>query len=79
VKKDGPPATIDTYSILTTEPNAATASINHERSPLLLTSDEQRDTWLDGTTADATALVRPIDGALLRIVQAGSEKEDFAI
>lgn len=78
VKKDGSPVEIDTYSIMTTAPNGATASINHERSPVILATDDQRDTWIDGTMADAIALVRPIDGNMLRIVRAGPEKKDLA-
>ncbi len=77
VKKDGPNVDIDVYSFMTTEPNSATSSINHERSPLLLMSDEARDTWLDGSRNEAKALVRPISGDALRIVQEGFEKKDL--
>ena len=77
IKKDGPNVDIDVYSFMTTEPNSATSSINHERSPLLLMSDEARDTWLDGTQAEAAALVRPISGDVLRIVQEGFDKKDL--
>ncbi len=77
VKKDGPNFELDVYSFMTTEPNSATSSINHERSPVLLTTDEQRDAWLLGTTAEATALVKPIAGDALQIVQEGFEKKDL--
>jgi putative SOS response-associated peptidase YedK len=77
IKKDGPNVDIDVYSFMTTEPNAATSSINHERSPLLLTTDEARDTWLDGAPAEAAAMVRPTSGDALRIVQEGFEKKDL--
>jgi putative SOS response-associated peptidase YedK len=76
IKKDGPNVELDVYSFMTTEPNGATASINHERSPVLLATDEARDTWLTGSTAEALALARPIDGTWLRIVRAGLEKAD---
>jgi putative SOS response-associated peptidase YedK len=61
---------LDVYSFMTTVPNSATASINHERSPVLLTTDAERDTWLTGSAHEAVAFVRPIDGEKLRIVQA---------
>jgi putative SOS response-associated peptidase YedK len=77
LKKDGPTVILNTYSILTTIPNSATASINHERSPVLLTTDMERNTWLDGATEDALTLVRPIDGDRLAIVQVGLEKQDL--
>lgn len=76
IKKDGPNVDINTYSWMTTELNSATSSINHERSPLLLMTDEERDTWLDGTQADAAALVRPISVVAQRIVHEGFEKKD---
>ncbi len=41
IKKDGPELELDTYSFMTTEPNSLTATINHERSPVLLTTPEQ--------------------------------------
>jgi hypothetical protein len=57
--------------------NSATSSINHDRSPVLLTTEEQRDAWLLGTTAEAAALVRPIAGDDLLMVQEGFEKKDL--
>jgi len=77
IKKDGPPVVLDVYSFMTTTPNSATASINHERSPVLLTTDEERDTWLMGTPDEARTLIRPIAGERLRIVQASAEKRDL--
>lgn len=77
VKKDGPVVEIDTYSFMTTAPNSATSSINHERSPVLLTSAAEQELWINGSAADALELVRPIDGSLIRIVQEGFEKLDL--
>ena len=77
VKKDGPNVELDVYSFMTTVPNTATASINHERSPVLLTTEAERETWLAGNVDQARSLVRPLDGARLRIVQAGAEKRDL--
>ena len=76
IKKDGPVVEIDVYSFMTSEPNSATSSINHERSPVLLDDAEQCDTWLSGTAEQAFDLVRPIDGARLRIVREGFTKRD---
>ena len=77
IKKGGENVELDVYSFMTTEPNSATSSINHERSPVLLTTDEQRDAWLLGTPAEAAALVRPIAGEKLLVVQEGFEKKDL--
>jgi len=76
VKKDGPNIEVDVYSFMTTLPNELTSSINHERSPVLLTTDEARDAWIDGTTAEAEVLLRPTPAEKLRIVREGFEKED---
>ena len=46
VKKDGPNVEIDVYSFMTTAPNALTDSINHERMPVLLSEEEEFETWL---------------------------------
>ena len=76
VKKDGPTVEIETFSFITTVPNAATQSINHERSPVLLTSKDEWSTWLHGSDAAALDLVRPIAADRLRIVQEGFSKKD---
>lgn len=76
IKKDGPNVDLDVYSFMTTMPNSATASINHERSPVLLTTEAERDAWLNGSADEARALIRPIDGDRLQIVQAGPDKRD---
>ena len=44
VKKDGATVTQDVYSFLTTDPNAATISINHKRSPVILASEADQQT-----------------------------------
>ncbi len=77
VKKDGPNVEIDTYAFMTTAPNALTRSINHERMPVLLSGDDQFETWLSGSPAEAFALAQSFDPALMRIVQSGTTKEDL--
>ena len=41
VKKDGPNVDLEVYSFLTTAPNELTRSINHERMPVLLSSEDR--------------------------------------
>jgi len=62
---------------MTTEPNALTASINHERMPVLLSTNEQFDTWLKGSSKEAFALARQFPAEAMRIVQFGAEKKDL--
>lgn len=77
VKKAGPPVQCDVYSFVTTLPNALTATINHERSPVLLSRAEDMDAWLDGSDEQAAALINPTPADLLHIVQEGFEKQDL--
>ena len=72
VKKDGPNVELDVYSFITTAPNAFTESINHERMPVLLSEENDFETWLSGTSAEAFALARA-----MRIVQSGFDKKDL--
>lgn len=77
IKKDGPSVDIDVYSFMTTLPNALTSSINHERSPVLLKSNDEHDMWLRGTDDDARSLIRTSDPAIMRIAQSGFDKKDI--
>ena len=43
---------------MTTEPNALTVSINHERMPVLLSDPADFDTWLSGSTQEAFKLAQ---------------------
>jgi putative SOS response-associated peptidase YedK len=77
IKKDGPNVELDVYSFMTTAPNALTDSINHERMPVLLTSETDFETWLSGSPPEAFALARSYDPHAMRIVQSGKTKEDL--
>jgi putative SOS response-associated peptidase YedK len=61
---------------MTTAPNALTVSINHERMPVLLSGEDDFETWLSGMAAEAFSLARSFDPARMRIVQSGKDKED---
>jgi putative SOS response-associated peptidase YedK len=43
---------------------------------IVLTTEEEFQTWLNGTPADAYALVRQFPPEQMRIVQEGFEKKD---
>jgi putative SOS response-associated peptidase YedK len=77
VKKDGPKVDIETYSFLTTTPNPLVATINHERMPVLLTREEEFETWLRAPAEEALALAREYPPEQMRIVQEGIDKEDL--
>lgn len=49
IKKDGLSVELDDYSFMTTTPNALVSTINHERMPVLLSTDEEYERWMTGT------------------------------
>ncbi len=77
LKKEGPNVTQSVYAFMTTEPNGLTASINHERMPVLLSTHDECETWLNGSTQEAFALARSLPADAMRIVQNGFEKKDL--
>ena len=62
---------------MTTEPNALTASINHERMPVLLTDPADIETWLSGSAAEVFDLARSYAADQMRMVQSGLERKDL--
>jgi putative SOS response-associated peptidase YedK len=78
IKKDGPDVDLEVFSFMTTLPNALTSTINHERSPVLLTTESDFATWLTGTAEEALGLIRTSDPDTMQIVQSGFDKKDLA-
>ena len=55
---------IQSYTIVTTEPNAEVAPL-HNRMPVILAPDAW-DTWLRGEPAEAASLIAPAPDGVLR-------------
>jgi len=80
VKKDGPNVGLEVFAFLTTTPNTLVSKINHERMPVILTREEQFETWLNGSTDEAMALSRQYPPGQMRIVRAGwRNRTSFAL
>jgi putative SOS response-associated peptidase YedK len=77
IKKAGANVDIEVFSFMTTLPNSLTITINHERSPVLLTDETQFSTWLTGTPEQASGLIRTSDAQRMHIVQSGFDKADL--
>jgi putative SOS response-associated peptidase YedK len=77
VRKQGPNVDIEVFSFMTTLPNTLTSTINHERSPVLLTGQHDCSTWLPGTPKEAFGPIKSSDPNSMRIVQSGLDKEDL--
>jgi len=63
------------FGFLTTEANATVAPIHPKAMPVILTTPDEFDRWLEADLPDALALQRPLPNDALRIVASG-EKED---
>lgn len=77
MKKGEPDVDIEVFSFMTTLPNSLTASINHERMPVIFTEEREFETWLTGTPDDAHALVHTFEAERMRIVQSGKKGPDL--
>ena len=77
LKKDGENVEQEVFAFMTTEPNALTVSINHERMPVLLSDPADFETWLSGSTEEAFKLAHNYAADQMRIVQSGSERKDL--
>jgi putative SOS response-associated peptidase YedK len=77
IKKDGPSADLEVYSFMTTTPNALVGTINHERMPVLLSTEREFETWMQGTPDEAFALIREYPPDQMRMVQSGYKKRDL--
>jgi putative SOS response-associated peptidase YedK len=64
---------------MTTLPNSLTITINHERSPVLLTDETQFSAWLTGTPEQAFGLIKTSDAQRMHIVQSGFDKADLLV
>ena len=65
------------FAFLTTQSNDVVRPIHAKAMPVLLTTEQEFDTWLDTPINKAIALQRPLPNELLRIVATG-EKSDQA-
>ena len=65
------------FGFLTTEANAMIAPIHPKAMPVILTTTEEFDLWLEGETVEALKLQRPLPDGILDIVARG-ESEDGA-
>jgi putative SOS response-associated peptidase YedK len=63
------------FGFLTTEANAIVAPIHPKAMPVILTTPDEFERWLEVDTVDAMTLQRPLPDCALKIVAKG-EKED---
>jgi putative SOS response-associated peptidase YedK len=67
--------TADLFAFLTTEANAEVAAVHPQAMPAILSTEEERETWLRAPWPEASLLQRPLPDGSLRVVLQG-EKQD---
>ena len=65
--KDGP-TTDDLYAFLTTTPNAEVGAVHQKATPVILTTREECEAWMDQPAGLALRLQRPLPDGALRLV-----------
>lgn len=71
--------TCDLYAFLTTDPNAEVAPVHPKAMPVILTTQEDIDTWLQAPTSEALRLQRPSPDGTLKIVARGARTDGEVI
>ena len=75
--KDGP-QDYELYGFLTTEPNGVVKPIHEKAMPVILTTQEEVETWLTAPYEEAIKLQRPLPDNLTTIVPAPIPVEDVS-
>jgi putative SOS response-associated peptidase YedK len=75
LKPDAGPVAMDVYAFLTTRPNEVVWPVHPKRMPVLLSGEEQFDTWLHGMPEEAFSLARPYPADQMHIVYKGDKKD----
>ena len=63
------------FGVLTTEANAAVASIHGKAMPVILAAPAEVDRWLEAEIGEALSLQRPLPNGGLQIVATGEEED----
>ena len=68
--------TADLFGFLTTDANQEVGRVHPKAMPMILTREEELETWLAAPWAEAARLQRPLPDGSLRIVARGERKDE---
>ena len=77
LKKGGEKVEIDVHAFLTTTPNELVATIHPKRMPMMLTTNNEYETWLNGTPDEARVVVHSYPTDQMKIVQSSTERVEL--
>jgi putative SOS response-associated peptidase YedK len=67
--------TNDLFAFFTTEPNREMGAIHPKAMPVILTTADEYETWLNASTVEAMKLQRPLPDGAITIVARGERKD----
>lgn len=67
--------TNDLFAFLTSEANAEVGAIHPKAMPVILTTPEELETWLEAPEREALSLQRPLPDGMLKIVARGGKQD----
>ena len=73
LRPDSEPVEMDIYAFMTTTPNELVKPVHPTRMPVMLTSDDDFDCWMDGTPDEAYALAMPYPAEEMKVVASGEK------
>jgi putative SOS response-associated peptidase YedK len=67
--------TNELFAFLTTDPNKEVGQVHPKAMPIILTTEQEIETWMTAPTLAAPKLQRPLPNGALHIVARGEKKD----